>query len=929
MTSYCYRCRRDLEGTTEMKREPVELHWHSIAPEELARELETSLETGLRAEQVEKRQAEHGLNELKGSRRAGPLTLFFRQFNQPLVYILLVAVGVTVGLSEYVDAAVIFAVVLINAVIGFVQESKAEAAIEALSRMVVTEAAVLRDGIRQKMDARYLVVGDVVTLQSGDKVPADMRLLRVRELRTEEAPLTGESLPVEKRSGELPVDTVLGDRVNMAFAGTMVTYGQAEGVVVATGNGTQTGKIARMIQDADDLATPLTRKIVHLSHRLLWIILGFTALAVGAGLLHGQDWAYVFKAAVALAVGAIPEGLPAAVTITLAVGVSRMAKRHAIIRKLPAVETLGSTTVICSDKTGTLTENKMTVKAAWVDGVTWDFEGNGYESRGAVLRDGQIVDGATGPLEELLRCGLVCNDTRLRREEGELRVEGDPTEACLLVSAAKGGIDNPPAASRLDSIPFESEHQYMATLNELDGRRVVFLKGSVERMLERCDRMLMQDGTEGPLDTEAVQGAVERFADSGMRVLAFARKVPDGDMSGIDHSDVAGGLVFLGLQAMIDPPRVEVIDAVAKCHRAGILVKMITGDHALTARAIASQIGLVEPDGEGVGGTNPDSDGKLRVINGRELAETRDEDLPDKAFSTAVFARVAPEEKLRLVRALQAKKQVVAMTGDGVNDAPALKQADIGIAMGITGTDVSKGASDMILTDDNFTSIEAAVEEGRGVFDNIVKFLVWALPTNAGEGLILLAAILAGTKLPATPVQILWINMTTSVLLGLALVFERQEPGVMERPPRDPGAPLMSRVMWIRTTYVALIMLAGAFGFFVYEIRHGYTEEMARTMVVNVIVMVEMAYLLGCRSLILSPLKLGLFSNPLIFAGILLMGLAQVAFTYIPVMNRLFGSAPLPADAWLQIFAVGIVVLVVVELEKKLRFVPDRQRSHS
>ncbi len=898
-----------------------EKKWHSLSPEALYRTLDTSPETGLTTAQVATRQAKSGLNELKGGPRTSLLMVFLRQFNQPLVYILLVAVAVTLGLSEYVDAAVIFAVVLINAVIGFVQESKAEAAIEALSRMVVTEAAVLRDQERRKVDARQLVVGDVVTLQSGDKVPADLRLIRVRELRTEEAPLTGESLPVEKRAGELPADTLLGDRRNMAFAGTLVTYGQAEGVVVAIGDRTQTGRIARLIRDADDLATPLTRKIAHLSHRLLWIILGFTALAVIAGLWHGQDWAYVFKAAVALAVGAIPEGLPAAVTITLAVGVSRMAKRNAIVRKLPAVETLGSTTVICSDKTGTLTENKMTVRAAWVDGVTWDFEGNGYEPAGAIRRDGQVVSAASGALEELLRCGLVCNDTRLRREEGGLRVEGDPTEACLLVSAAKGGVPEPPAEARLDSIPFESEHQYMATLHELDDHRRVYLKGSVEKTLERCDRMLREDGSEGPLNPAAIAESVARFAGAGMRVLAFARGTAAEGMTALGHPDVAGGLLFLGLQAMIDPPREEVIRAVARCRKAGIQVKMITGDHALTARAIATQIGLAKGPDARIAGEGDDDDGDLRVVTGRELADTRDEDLPELALGAAVFARVAPEEKLRLVRALQARRQVVAMTGDGVNDAPALRQADIGVAMGITGTDVSKGAADMVLTDDNFASIEAAVEEGRGVFDNIVKFLVWALPTNAGEGLILLAAILAGTRLPATPVQILWVNMTTAVLLGLALVFERQEPGVMDRPPRAPGAPLMSRAMWIRTSYVALIMLAGAFGFFVYELGQGYTEEMARTMVVNVIVMVEMAYLLSCRSLVLSPLQLGPFSNPFVLGGLLLMAAVQLAFTYLPAMNRLFGSAPLPADAWLQILAVGLVVFVVVELEKKLRAV--------
>ena len=901
-----------------MNNERDEIPWHELDPVEVAKKLEASLEAGLTGEQVQVRRARDGKNELPKARREGPVRLFLRQFSQPLVLILLIAVGVTLGLREFVDAAVIFAVVLINAVIGFVQEAKAEAAIDALSRMVITEATVQRDGARGRVDSSELVVGDVVALQSGDKVPADLRLFRVRELRTEEAALTGESLPVQKHADVLPGDTVLGDRLNLAFAGTMVTYGQAEGVVVAVGVQTQTGRIARMITEADDLATPLTRKIARLSRTLLWIILGFTGLAIGAGLLHGQDWVYVFKAAVALAVGAIPEGLPAAVTITLAIGVSRMARRSAIIRKLPAVETLGSTTVICSDKTGTLTQNRMSVKQAWFDGAVYDFEGSGYEPEGRMLQDGEpVLPETTSPLAELLLCGLLCNDTSLKREEDGLQVEGDPTEACLLVSAARAGLEGEAqrqARPRLDSIPFESEHQYMATLHGIDGEKVAYLKGSVEKTLERCEVMLAADGSTRPLDATGVNAAVEVFAAQGMRVLAFARIQLAEQTETLSHEDVSHGLEFLGLQAMIDPPRAEVIDAVARCHEAGILVKMITGDHALTARAIATQIGLTEGGGA-QDGENPE----LTAVTGQELAAMSDEALPPVAWRTAVFARVAPEEKLRLVRALQARGEVVAMTGDGVNDAPALKQADIGIAMGITGTDVSKGAADMILTDDNFASIEAAVEEGRGVFDNIIKFMVWALPTNAGEGMILLAAILAGTTLPATPVQILWINMTTAVFLGLGLVFEKREPGIMLRPPRPPGAPLMSPVMWLRTAYVAAIMLAGAFGFFLYEMKQGFSEEMARTVVVNVIVIVEMAYLLSCRSITLAPTKLGWFSNGWIFLGLALTAVAQVTFTYLPVMNRLFGSAPLPAITWLQILAVGVIVFITVEFEKWLR----------
>jgi calcium-translocating P-type ATPase len=613
----------------------------------------------------------------------------------------------------------------------------------------------------------------------------------------------------------------------------------------------------------------------------------------------------MFMAAVALAVGAIPEGLPAAVTITLAIGVARMAKRNAIIRKMPAVETLGSTTVICSDKTGTLTENQMTVSRIWAGNALLEVTGGGYEPTGEIQGAGN-----NAALEEILLAGLLCNDSQLVRKEGRLQVEGDPTEAALIVAAQKGGLE--PAASsdrfpRVDVIPFESEHMYMATLHRAGDGHLIYMKGSVERLLERCVNLRDAAGNETALDTAAVQRAVDELAAQGLRVLAFAcRRVP-ATHTKLAHDDVAGGLTLLGLQGMIDPPRAEAIRAVGECQAAGITVKMITGDHAGTAVAIAKQLGLR-------GGAG--SAGETVAVTGRELEGISEEQLPATAERTAVFARVAPEQKLRLVRALQSRGHIVAMTGDGVNDAPALKQADIGVAMGITGTDVAKGAADMILTDDNFASIEAAVEEGRNVFDNLTKFITWTLPTNGGEGLLILAAVLFGTALPILPVQLLWVNMTTALLLGLMLVFEPQEEGLMARPPRAPTQPILTPWLIGRVGLVSALMVAGGFLVFAWEKGRGTPVAEARTVVVNVIVVVEMFYLLNCRSLTRSFFALGLFTNRWLLGGLALMMGAQLLFTYAPFMNQLFHSAPLTGAAWLRIVGIGLVVFVAVEVIK-------------
>lgn len=892
-----------------------ETAWHALAETEVIKLLDVDLQQGLPTDEVRQRQREHGPNRLTARRGTPGWKRFLQQFHQPLVYILLVAAGVTLALHEYVDSAVIFLVVLINAVVGYLQESKAEKAIEALARMVTTETTVRRAGRKVRIPAEQLVPGDVVLLQSGDKAPADLRLFYNKSLQVDESALTGESLPVQKQTDPVALNSLLAERANLVFAGTLVTHGQAEGVVWAIGNQTETGRIARLIGGAISISTPLTRKIHQFSQILLKVILALAALTFVIGFSRGESAVDMFMAAVALAVGAIPEGLPAAVTITLAIGVNRMAQRRAIIRKLPAVETLGSTTVICSDKTGTLTENQMTVQEIHTGGRVYQLTGSGYAPEGQVLEGETVVDlEEHEALRECLLAGLLCNDSQLTCDEGQWQAQGDPTEAALTVAAGKAGLREVELAGRhgrIDSIPFESEHQFMATLHahhEPD-RRVIFKKGSLEKLLERSKDMLLEDGKAAPLDADAIRAAADGMAARGLRVLAFARRLTDSKHETLEHHHVAGELTFVGLQGMIDPPRREAIESVAECQAAGVQVKMITGDHVITAKAIAEQLGLRSATGD-----------QLAAVTGRELEKTTDEDLPDLAERTSVFARVAPEQKLKLVRALQQNSHVVAMTGDGVNDAPALKQADIGVAMGMSGTEVAKGAADMLLTDDNFSSIEAAVEEGRGVFDNLTKFIVWTLPTNMGEGLIILSAILAGTALPVLPVHILWINMATAILLGLMLVFEPKETNLMRRRPRDPKAPILTMPLIMRIGLVSLIMLAGAFGLFLLERRVLGTElHTAQTVVVNVIVMVEAAYLLNCRSLRHSMFQLGVFTNKWIFIGIGGMVAAQLLMTYAPLANRILHTAPIGWAEWSRVLLVAAFTYFAVEIEKRLR----------
>jgi len=880
----------------------AEKKWHSFSIAETLAHLEANVDSGLSDEEAAKRRKLYGLNVLMPKKGTPAWLRFLAQFNQPLVYILLAAALITFLLKEWIDSSVIFGVVLVNSIVGFLQESKALNALAALARSMTTQTTVLREAVEKNIPSTELVPGDIVMVASGDKVPADMRMLKVRELQVNESALTGESLPVEKKVEPVSEETGLADRVNMVYTSALVTYGHGRAVVVATGDRTEVGRISELISSAEDLATPLTKKIAHFSHFLLYIILGMAALTFLVGVLRGQSPVEMFMAAVALAVGAIPEGLPAVVTITLAIGVSRMAKRRAIIRKLPAVETLGSAMIICSDKTGTLTENQMTVQEIFAGAQLYEVAGAGYLPQGEIRQGGQAVNVASLPgLKECLTAGLLCNSARLVEKNGRYDIEGDPTEGALLVSAAKGGLNERVLSSsmeRLDMIPFESEHQYMATIhNAGEGNpRIIYMKGSVEKILERC---------ENSLNKKDVIASADTMASKGLRVLAFAKKEASPQAGSLGHSDLQE-MTFLGLQGMIDPPRKEAVAAVQSCYAAGMRVKMITGDHVLTATAIAKQLGLKRSA----------ATEDLIAFSGKQIESLSDAEFVEAADKASVFARVTPEQKLRLVKALQSLGNVVAMTGDGVNDAPALKQANIGIAMGITGTEVAKEAADMVLTDDNFASIEAAVEEGRCVFENLKKFIVWSLPTNLGEGLSILLAIFLGAALPILPVQILWVNMTTAIFLGMMLAFEPKEQDIMTRPPQDPKLPIMTRDVVIRTLYVGLLLVAGVFGLFKLELSRGASTEEARSVATTMLVMGELFYLFNCRSLTKSAFAIGFFSNTWILWGVGLMVLIQVFYVHSPVMNKLFHSAPMPFDAWMRIFAASILIAMIVGFEK-------------
>ncbi|MBB1254009.1 HAD-IC family P-type ATPase [Streptomyces sp. OF3] len=917
--------------TTTVDAKGVAGNHHGLAAHEVVLLLATDPERGLSRQEAERRMARFGPNVLPAAARRGPLLRVLAQFHHPLIYVLLAAGAITAGIGEYVDASVIFAVVLINAAIGFIQESKAEAALDSLRSMQVTTATVVRDGRERQVPSEELVPGDLVVVEAGDKAPADLRLLRGTELRTDESALTGESEPVAKDEAVLDVDTPVADRRNTVHSGTLVTSGRGVGIAVATGGETEIGEIHRLVGAADTLATPLTAKLADFSKLLTVVILLLAGVTFAFGMARGEEPVHMFTAAVALAVGAIPEGLPAAVTITLAIGVARMARRRAVIRRLPAVETLGSTTVICSDKTGTLTENQMTVTTVWTPERTFRVTGTGYAPAGGVHDlAGTPARPADHPsLRWTLLVGGACNDATLAEEGGRWHVVGDPTEGALLALARKGGVNGGRPGERLPrvaAVPFSSDRRYMATLHrDVDGGdgadgHVLLLKGAVERVAALCEEEFDADGRRRPLDRSAVLRAADELAGTGLRVLATAIRPGVGPDALDDPDSPPTGLVLTGLVAMFDPPRAAAVDAVRACHTAGVAVKMITGDHVGTASAIASQLGLLPPPTEP--GRTADADGtapRPLVLTGAELAALPPDAYADAVDHARVFARVSPEQKLRLVEALQQRGHVVAMTGDGVNDAPALRQANIGVAMGEGGTEVAKDSADMVLTDDDFATIEAAVEEGRGVFDNLTKFIVWTLPTSMGQGLVILAAVLAGATLPIMPTQILWINMTTAVALGLMLAFEPKEREIMTRPPRDPARPLLTVGLTARIALVSALMVIGAWWIFNWERSAGVELAEARTAAVNLLVAVQVVYLFSCRSLTRPVWRLGFFSNPWVIGGVLVQLAGQLLITYTPVMNALFGTAPIDAGAWLRVAAFAALASAVIAADKHFR----------
>ena len=895
---------------------PTQQHhtpWHSLSADVAFARL-NSQQDGLTREEVSQRQQQYGPNRLPTVKAPSAWLRFLRQFHNVLIYVLLGSALVTTVLAHWVDTGVILGVVLINAVIGFIQEGKAEKALAAIQQLLSQRANVKRDGHILTIPAEQLVPGDVVMLQSGDKVPADLRLFRVKDLRIEEAMLTGESSPVSKSCEPVAEHAVIGDRKCLAYSGTLVTYGQAYGVVVATGNHSEIGRITSLLGSVERLTTPLLQQMTRFGNLLTLAIGALTLFTFLYGvLIHHFPFTDMFLAAVGLAVAAIPEGLPAIMTITLAIGVQRMARRNAIIRRLPAVETLGSVSVICTDKTGTLTHNEMMVQHIVTATRQLEVTGSGYDFHGEFLQDGQPFDPQQDKvIVDILRAGLLCNDAHLSYAANTWKLHGDPTEGALLSLVNKAGLNSVALTEsfpRTDVIPFESQHRFMASLHhDHQGHGFIVVKGAPEKIIA-MSRAQQQDDEFVPLDHAYWESQLQQMAQSGLRLLAIASKPVSVKQNVLTFADINSDLILLGVVGMIDPPREDAIRAVLRCQQAGISIKMITGDHAITASAIGRMMGFTQAD---------------RVLTGEQIDQLSDESLQQRVEDIHIFARTSPEHKLRLVSALQANAHIVAMTGDGVNDAPALKRADVGIAMGQKGTEVAKESAEMVLTDDNFTSIAAAVEEGRTVYDNLKKAIIYILPTSGGEALTIMAAVLLGTALPISPVQILWVNMVTAVTLALSLAFEPAETDIMRRLPRPHHEPLLSRFLVWRVILVALVVLAGTFGLFWDAQAAGASLAQSQTIAVNTLVMFEIFYLFNSRYL-LQPIfsKAGLFGNRYVLYAIgILLGL-QMLYTYLPLMQNLFGASSLAVTDWLKVVAVAMTIFLLVEAEKY--FIRKRQ----
>lgn len=906
------RVRRKRHAQTTAGAEPITdtPDWHTMTAEAVLKALHVDAEQGLSDADVEQQLALHGPNHLPEKKPPSALLRFISQFHNLLIYVLLVTAAITALLDHWTDTLVILGVVLVNSVIGYVQEGKAEDALRAIRQMLSSHAIVLRNGKKTTLAAGDLVPGDIVMLQSGDKVPADMRLINVKNLQVQEAALTGESVPVEKKTNPVDVDAVLGDRINLTYSGTLVTAGQAKGVVIATGADTEIGHISRMVADVQTLTTPLLLQMAVFARWITAAVIVLSGLVFAFGMIvRGGSAIDMFMTVVGLAVAAIPEGLPAILTVTLAIGVQSLAHRNAIIRRLPAVETLGAVSIICSDKTGTLTRNEMTVRSVVTADRQLEVTGTGYEPVGEFLFDGKALSpDSDAVLLQSLQTAIYCNDASVEQKHESWKVHGDPMEAALLIAGLKADLHAGEALTawpRVDIIPFESEHKFMATLHRNhQGDTMIYLKGAPERLLKLCSLERAADG-DRPIQRDTWNTAIETLAKQGQRVLGVACKPAQTHQAELDFNDLDQGLVLLGLFGLIDPPRTEAIAAVKECMTAGIRVKMITGDHQVTACSIAAQLNLQN---------------SREAITGQMIDTLSDEELLARVQDVDVFARVSPEHKLRLVSLLQTGGAIVAMTGDGVNDAPALRRADVGIAMGHKGTEAAKDASEMVITDDNFATIVHAIEQGRTVYANLKKAIVFLLPVNGGESMSIIVAILLGYTLPITPLQILWVNMVSSVALAMALAFDPAEPDLMTRPPRPAKEPILSGFLVWRIALVSGLFALGVFSIFYWSQQQGSSLEEARTYAVNTLVVMEIFYLLSVRYLRVSALSFKRMLNSM--AVIYALGTVitlQLIFTYAPFMERFFDTRPIDFVHGLEILGIGLGLFLLLELEKSVR----------
>jgi magnesium-transporting ATPase (P-type) len=889
--------------------------WHNISAAETLEKLHSS-DIGLTQTEATTRLSDYGPNRLPQANKRNAFVRFLLHFHNILIYVLIASAAITALLGHWVDTGVILAVVIANAMIGFIQEGKAEQAMDAIRHMLAPQANVVRDGGRLTINGQQLVPGDIVLLEAGDKVPADLRLLVAHGLSLQEAMLSGESVPVEKSTQSVADSAALGDRSCMAYSGTLVTSGQGKGVVVATASNTEIGRISGLLSQVEALTTPL---VTQISVFAKWLTISIVAIAA-ALLTFGHfvahyDFTEMFMAVVGLSVAAIPEGLPAVLTITLAIGVQSMARRNAIVRRLPAIETLGSVSVICTDKTGTLTRNEMMVASVLSHNQLFSLEGSGYEPKGALKLDNSHVSPAEHViLEELARAATLCNDAALREHNGVWVVEGDPMEGALLSFAGKMDINTRQEQAmwqRTDAIPFDAKHRFMATLNHNHEQHAcIFIKGAPERILAMCTSQRASNGEVEPLDSAYWHEKTDAIAALGQRVLAFAVKEVAPEHTILEHSELEGSLTIVGMLGMMDPPRPEAITAIAECHGAGIQVKMITGDHTKTATAIAKQIGLLNAE---------------KVLTGSDLDQLDDATLRQAVLECDIFARTSPEHKLRLVMALQSHGLTVAMTGDGVNDAPALKRADAGIAMGRKGSEAAKEAADLVLTDDNFASIVAAVREGRTVYDNLKKVISWTLPTNAGEAMTIVFALLMGMTLPITPIQILWINLITAVTLGIALAFEPTEKNTMNRPPRARQEPLLNGELIWHIVLVSILFLCGVFGIYHYAIELDYSVDLARTMALNTLVVMEIFHLFFIRNIYSTSITWqGIRGTKVIWSVVAAITLAQFAISYLAPLQAIFETESVPFLDGLIIVTVGISLFIIIELEKQMRLALKR-----